>query len=313
MARIGQWRLVPLILLATAASAQIELNPAPPRDPSVIRVDVELVDLLCSVRDKSGSYVSDLTKDDFEVYEDGKRQPVTHFARVVDSPLTVALLLDVSGSVRNVLDEERQAARQFFGSVLRPGDRGLLVGFAQYVVVWQNLTASPKLLNDALDNAGPMAPMPNGPRAHGGTLLYDAINLVADRKLKTIPDRKTMILITDGEDNGSRIGLEEAVTAAQQADTVVYGIHYQDYGASMGTGLGALEHLSGPTGGRTFHVSRKLTLAQVFAAIEEEMRNQYAVGFTPSNPNAHGVYHKVEVKMAKPGLKVQARSGYYTK
>jgi VWFA-related protein len=166
---------------------------------------------------------------------------VTHFARVVDSPLTVALLLDVSGSVRNVLDEERAAASAFFGNVLKPGDQGLLAGFAQYVEVWQNLTSLPKLLNDALDKAGPMAPLENGPPAHGGTLLYDAVKLVAERKLNAIPGRKTMILITDGEDNGSRVSAEDATRAAQQADAVIYGIHYQDNYASRGTGQAALD------------------------------------------------------------------------
>jgi VWFA-related protein len=314
MARIGHVRLLVLLSLVTAqASAQIELNAAPPRDSGVIRVDVDLVDLLCSVRDKNGAYAGDLTKDDFEVYEDGKRRPVAHFARVVDSPLTVALLLDVSGSVRMILDEERAAGTAFLNSVLRSGDRGMVVGFAEYVVVWQDLTSSPTLLKDALDGARPMFRMPDAPPPHGGTLLYDAVNLVAERKLKRLPGRKTMVLITDGEDNGSRVKLDDAVNTAQQADAVVYGIHYQDNGASYGTGMSALEKLSGPTGGRTFHVSKKLPLAEIFTAIEEEMRNQYAVGFTPSDSSKPGAFHKVEVRVTKPGLKVQARNGYYSK
>jgi len=314
MARISQLRLLLLAgLLAAASGGQVELNPAAPRDSSVIRVDVDLVDLLCSVQDKSGNYVRGLTKDDFEIYEDGKRRPVAHFARVEDSPLTVALLLDVSGSVRYILDIEREAARQFFARVLRKGDRGLLAGFAEHVMVWQDLTSKLEFLNSALDSAGPMNALPNQPPAHGGTLLYEAIDLVAERKLQSLPGRKAMVLITDGEDRGSRIKLDEAVNASQQADAVIYGIYYVDPNQAYGYGLHVLERLSGPTGGSTFQVGRKISLARVFAEIEEEMRNQYAVGFAPSDPTKRGVLHKVEVKVTRPEVKVRSRTGYYSK
>jgi len=141
-------------LLAASAGTQIDLNP--PRDPSVIRVDVDLVNLLCTVRDKDGATVKDLSKQDFVVLDEGRRQTITQFAREVNSPLTVALLLDVSGSVANILKIEKAAASQFFSNVLRPGDRALLVGFAQYVIVWQNLTSSRDDLDTALkQRAGP--------------------------------------------------------------------------------------------------------------------------------------------------------------
>jgi VWFA-related protein len=297
------------LTLATPAAAQIELNPAP--DPNVIRMDVDLVNVLCTVRDKNGAYVQDLSKNDFAVLDNGRRQTITHFGRQVDTPLTVALLLDVSGSVTNVLDLEKAAAGRFFQNVLRPGDAALLVGFAQYVLVWQDLTSSSDNLQHALEGAGPMEGLPNGPPARGGTLLLDAVNLVAARKLKPLPGRKTIVLITDGEDNGSRASLEEVIRAAQQADAVIYGIHYADEESSIGNGLAVLERMSGPTGGRTFHVDKKMTLERIFAAIEEEMRNQYGLGYAPPEPSKSGAFHKVELKVLKPGLKVQSRDGYY--
>jgi VWFA-related protein len=299
------------LLLSLPAAAQIELNPAP--DPSVIRMDVDLVNLLCTVRDKNGNYVKDLSKDDFTVLDDGRRQAITHFAREVDTPLTVALLLDVSGSVTNVLDQETAAANQFFSHVLRPGDRALLVGFAQYVVVWQDLTSSRENLARTLEErAGPMPLLPERPPPRAGTLLRDAVNMVALQKLRRIPGRKVMVLITDGEDNGSRVTLDADIQAAQQSDAVIYGIHYEDAGASYGTGQHVLELLSGPTGGRTFHVSKKMTLENVFSTIEEEMRNQYAIGYPLPGKTDVPVFHKVDVKVLRPGLKVQTRNGYYS-
>jgi VWFA-related protein len=298
-----------LWMLAAPASAQIELNPAP--DPTVIHMDVDLVNLLCTVRDRNGAYAADLSKDDFTVLDNGQRQTITHFGRELDSPLTIALLLDVSGSVTNVLDLEKAAAQRFFSDVLRPGDAALLVGFAQYVLVWQDLTSSRENLQRALEDAGPMEPLQGGPLAHGGTLLRDAVNLVAAQKLRRLPGRKTIVLITDGEDNGSRASLEEAVKAAQEADAVIYGIHYEDGNQFYGDGLHVLQRMSAPTGGRAFHVDKKMTLEKIFAAIEEEMRNQYGLGYAPPDKSKSGAFHKVEVKVLKPGLKVQTRDGYY--
>src|SRR3954466_744985 len=127
-------RLLMLVAIPFAAAAQIDLTPS--RPAATITVDVNLVNVLCSVRDKNGAYVTDLPKDAFTIREDGKEQAITHFARQVDTPITVALLLDVSGSVMNVLDVEKAAAKRFFTEVMRPGDRAMLVGFAQLIAVW---------------------------------------------------------------------------------------------------------------------------------------------------------------------------------
>jgi VWFA-related protein len=303
-----------LLALSLPLRAQIVLNP--PRDAAVIHIDVDLVNVLCAVRDKTGAYVKGLAQADFEIKEDGKRQTITHFAREVDSPMTVALLLDVSGSVRNVLGEEKSAAARFFEEVLRPGDQAMLVGFAQMIAVWVDLTPSKTELLESLKVAGPDA-LPPGEiemRPRGGTLLYDAVNLVASQKLTHLPGRKVMILITDGEDNGSLEGTGKAVQSAQASDTVIYGIHYKEesFRNSSRDGLSALTRLSEPTGGRAFHVSGKMPLTRIFEEIAEEMRNQYGLGYTPPGGTPGGTFHKLEVKSTKPGLKAQARIGYFS-
>ena len=307
--------LISILLICPpgTAGAQIELNP--PKPASVIKVDVNLVNVFASVRDRHGAYVKDLRKEDFEIWRDGKRQAITHFAREVDSPLTVALLLDVSGSVVPILGAEKAAAGRFLDEVLRPGDQALLVGFAQLIAVWQDLTPSKERLHGALERAGPGS-FPIGPEyhAHGGTVLYDAVNLAAAQTLQQLPGRKAMIVITDGLDTGSLASIAEAVKAARRADSVVYGIHYVDEQSDSmrGEGFAALEKLSEPTGGRAFHVDRKMPLETVFARIAEEMRHQYGLGFTPSAGDPVNQFHKLQVKCVRAGLKVQARTGYYS-
>jgi len=297
-----------LLVMALTAAAQ---------DQPVISVDVDLVNVFCSVRDARGEYVRDLSKDDFEILDDGQRREITHFAREADSPLTVALLLDVSGSVIHILETEKRAAARFFREVLRPGDRAMLAGFAQSVAVWQDVTPSKSMLEMALNRAGPLVMRSAETlevRWRGGTLLYDAVNLVAVEKLKRLPGRKAIVIITDGEDYGSLVTLANAGKAAQEADAVVYGIHYEERpGRYRGGGLSALEKLAEPTGGRTFHVDQALPLESVFDAIGGEMRNQYSLAFTPGGPEKAGEFHQLEVKVSRPGLKVQARSGYFGK
>jgi len=284
------------LMLAGAAAAQVDLNPPP--NPGAVRADVNL---LCTVRDGKGSYVSGLSKDDIVVLDGGRRQPITLFARQTDSPLTVALLLDVSASAEPILNIEKAAAGRFFGNVLRPGDQALLVGFASHVLVWQNLTSSREYLLDALDRAGPMLELPGAPPAHGVRLLYDAVSLVAEQKLRGLPGRKAAIVIADGEDAGSLASRSEAIKAALNADTAIYGIH-------SGGGPQVLRLMSAATGGRTFPLAGKSDFGTLFAAIEEELRNQYAIGY--ARPGQAG-FHKVEVKAARPGLTVQVRTGYY--
>jgi VWFA-related protein len=280
--------------------------------PGTIRVDVDLVNVLCSVREKDGTWAKDLTRADFEVREDGRVRPVTHFAADTDSPITVALLLDVSGSVATILDIEKAAASRFFDEVVRPGDNALLAGFSDTIPIWQDLTGSRSDLQAALREAGPGFSYRNAEtRPRGGTLLYDAVDLVAKRKLRGVTGRKTMVLITDGLDNGSVTRLEKAMQSAQEADAVVFAIHYVPESRDSADGMKALERIAEPTGGRAFHVSKRMPLERVFAEIADEMRHQYSLGFTPASHEKDGSFHKLEVKVLRPGLKAAARNGYY--
>jgi Ca-activated chloride channel family protein len=193
----------------------------------------------------------------------------------------------------------------------------MLSGFAGQIAVWQDLTPSIENVQSALDHAAPFEWNPNQrleTQPRGGTLLYDAVTLVAGNKLKRVTGRKTMVLITDGDDQGSIAGLKKAVQSAQEADTVIYGIRYQDRSFAVGTfdtGMGNLVHLAEPTGGRAFDAMKDTSLEGAFIAISEEMRNQYGLAFTPTEEAGKGEFHKLEIRLRKPGLKAQARAGYY--
>jgi VWFA-related protein len=297
------------------------------QDAPTIKVDVDIVNVLASVRDKRGALIPNLEKQDFTVLEDGKPQEIKYFTRETDLPLTIGLLVDVSGSQRNVIEVERTAASQFFSQVLRKKDMAFLISFGVETELLQDYTNSPRLLTEGLNrlrvNAGVgglhPGPVPqSGPPK--GTLLYDAVYLAADEKLKSEVGRKVIVVITDGVDQGSRMSINQAVEAAQKSDTVIYCIEYYDamgygggFGISMGGGGGgsAMRKLSEETGGRVFKVDRKHSLNDIFKELQDEMRSQYSIGYTPLNDKKDGSYRKLEIKLANKDLKAQARKGYY--
>ena len=274
-----------------------------------IKVDVNVVNVLCTVSDKRGALITSLKKDDFEVLENGRRQEIRYFARDTDLPLTVAMLVDVSGSVRAIIEKEKEAAGQFFAGVLRPTDQAMLLGFSSTLILWQDFTPSVGTLKDALGrlHAIPFRGLPGYDQPMPGTLLYDAVYQTSTTKLVDVQGRKAMVIISDGLDNGSRIHIEEAVDALQATNTVVYGICY-DSGYS---GCFFLKQMADPTGGRTFEAGKKMSLADIFRVIEEELRSQYALGYVPANTVQDGAFRKLQVKVARRDLKVRARKGYF--
>jgi len=298
---------------------------APPPIPS-IKVDVDIVNILASVRDKRNGLVANLNKDDFTLFEDGQKQTIKYFTKETDLPLTIGLLVDVSASQRNLIEIERSAASEFFHSVLRKKDEAFLISFGEEAELLQDYTQSPKLLNEGLNrlrvssgvsglHPGPV-PTAGQPR---GTVMYDAVYLAAKEKLTSEVGRKVIVLITDGVDQGSRLDIRQAIEAAQKADAVVYSIYYYDasaYGGHMGIsfgggGEGYLKRMSDDTGGHVFKVDRKHTLNDVFKELQDEMRSQYAIGYTPINDKKDGSFRKVDLRLADKNLKVQARKGYY--
>jgi VWFA-related protein len=274
-----------------------------------IRVDVELVNVLCTVHDKRGALVTDLAKDDFEIRENGRKQEIRYFTRETDLPLTVAMLVDVSGSVRSVLAEEREAAGRFFDTVLRPTDHALLLGFSSTMVLWQDFTSSTQQLKNSLAQmrAVPFKGLPAVGQAMPGTLLYQAVWATAEGKLAGVPGRKAMLIVSDGLDNGSEKHLEDAIQAVEATNTIVYGVCYEQ----KFSGCSFLKSLAEPSGGRMFQTGKKKTLKEIFQTIEDELRGQYSMGFAPLDSAHDGKFRRLEVKLRPKGLKVSVRRGYY--
>src|ERR1035438_9188024 len=287
-----------------------------------IKVDVDVVNILTSVRDKRGALIPTLQKEDFTILEDGKAQPIKYFTKETDLPLTIGLLVDVSGSQTNLIDIERSAAAQFFREVLRKKDLAFLIMFGEETELLQDYTGSARLLTEGLGQLHPSSgvsgihpgPVPTmgGPR---GTVLYDALYLAADEKLKGEVGRKVIVVITGGVDEGSRLTRNQAIEAAQKSDAVIYSIDYSDprayFGFGGGGGEAELRKMSDETGGRGYKVDRKHTLEDVFKELQDEMRSQYSIGFTPTNEVKDGGYRHLEVRLGNKDLKAQARKGYY--
>jgi len=288
-----------------------------------IKVDVDIVNLYCSVRNKQNGLISTLEKNDFDLAEDGTKQEIKYFTRETDLPLTIGLLVDVSGSQRNLIEIERRAAASFFSSVLKKKDVAFLISFGADSELLQDITGSPRLLQQGLSglklNAGfsgiTSGPVPTASKPRG-TVLYDAVYLAANDMLAKEVGRKAIILITDGEDEGSKLTEKEAIEAAQKADAIIYGILYVDrqfYGGfNMGySGEGVLKQMAEETGGRLLQVDRKNTLDMVFDQIQQDMRTQYAIGYSPTNSKKDGTFRKIDLRTSNKDLKVQVRKGYY--
>jgi VWFA-related protein len=289
-----------------------------------ISVDVNVVNLYCSVRTKQNALISTLEKSDFTLAEDGTTQTIKYFTKETDLPLTIGLLVDVSGSQRNLIEIERRAASAFFSSVLRKKDVAFLISFGADSELLQDITGSPRALQEGLNHlklntgvsfGGGPVPTMNHQR---GTVLYDAVYEAAGEILAKEVGRKAIVLITDGQDEGSTLNMKQAIEAAQKADAIIYGVLYVDrqfYGlggfAGGYSGESVLKQMADETGGRLFQVDRKNTLDNVFEQIQQEMRTQYAIGYTPTNSRKDGSYRKIDLRASNKDLKVQVRKGYY--
>ncbi|HEV8416580.1 MAG TPA: VWA domain-containing protein [Bryobacteraceae bacterium] len=267
---------------------------------------VNVVNVLVTVRDKQGQLVKGLAQNDFKLEEDGRTQPIRYFSAQADQPLMLGLLIDVSGSQRTVLAEQRRASQQFIDQVLRPQDRAFFVRFDRRI--------------ELLDNLSQLEIDPKESSARG-TALYDAI-VSAARGLADQPGRKALIVLSDGYDTSSSAPLSAAVETAQRADALIYSIRFLDRDvfafqvpASQGgspvprEGRKALERIARETGGSYFDLAAAETLEKIYSRIEDELRNQYSLGFTPVNPRPG--YRKIRVSVKRKGVTVQARDGYF--
>jgi len=286
------------------------------QDGATFSSDVKVVNVLATVRTKAGEIVQDLTKEEFLLTESGRPQTIRYFSRDTNLPLVLGLLVDTSGSQRMVLGEEQEASFRFLDTVLREDlDRTFVVHFDYRPEVLQNLTSSKAKLEQSLERLS----LPFQYRGAGGTTLYDAVYLCSNLITKKLTGRKALVLLTDGEDTSSRTSLEDAIEAAQRADTLIYSILFSDesFGGGFGgrrsgpDGKSVLQKMSRETGGGFFEVSKKHPLDAIYQQLQEELRSQYSLGYTPPNSSAKA-FRAIKVTTQRRGLVVQARSGYYS-
>jgi VWFA-related protein len=314
---------------------------------------VKVVNVFANVHNSKNEVVKDLKQEDFTIEEDGRPQVIKYFARETDLPLTLGLMVDTSGSQRRVLDQEKTATSEFISQVMREDkDKAFLIKFDAEAEEMQELTSSKKKLQSALNDVEGASPHqlqrrndPNsggypsggGGNPRGGTILYDAILLASTEEMKKLQGRKAMILLTDGDDHGSRSSLSECIESAQRADTIVYSIYFADqeqsnfspgFGGpgmgrhgggggrrpqqvSRGDGKKILQRISKETGGSFFEVTKKMPIDKIYQQIEKELRSQYNLGYTPDKSDAGSGFRKIKVTAKGKGLVVQARDGYY--
>ena len=282
---------------------------------AVFSTEVKVVNVLATVRNKTGSLAGDLSQDDFSLLEDGRPQAIRYFARETNLPLTLGLLIDTSGSQRKVINDERGASLRFLDQVVRPQDQVFLMQFDSAVQIRQPLTSSVGKLDDALAYVDTETMSQLRRQDGGGTLLYDAVARASDDVMKKEKNRKALILLTDGVDIGSYGSLADAIEAAQRADTLVYSILYSDPGAYgfLGgrDGKGVLEKMSNDTGGSFFTVSKKQPVDRIYEILEEELRNQYSLGYVSDRPVTISGFRTIQLTARTKGLTVQARHRYW--
>jgi VWFA-related protein len=309
-------RLLAIILLVGAlpgwfAAQQTKLAKPPvgaqtPTSSEVIKSRVELVNVLMSVTDKKNRTVIDMTKDDFHVFEDGKPQTISYFSRESDLPLRIGILIDTSNSIRDRLHFEQEAAIDFLDTTIRKGkDLAFVVGF----------DVEPQLIQDYTDDKEKLANAIRSLQAGGVTSLYDAIFFSCKEKLYYFPPpepylRRVMIVVSDGQDNYSQRGRDEALAMAQRAEVTIFPISTNRSGTE-GRGDKVLEWLAKQTGGRAFFPFEESDLTEDFQAIGRELRSQYSLAYFSTN-NAHdGTFRTISIDPLNKNVHVRAKAGYF--
>lgn len=313
--------MVRLLLLMSVSLACLADEPT--EVPSAaIHVDVSEVTVSVSVTDRDGAPVSDLGRADFLLLDNKDPQPIQSFRRDTDLPLIIGLIADVSGSQLGVIGKHRETLRQFLTQVMDPEDRAFLVTIGNTdIKVVTDLTNSADALIEGLDgvehkqNLGEPIGEPCGPRGHSfglfgncGTPLWDGIVAVAQLKMKPLVGRKALIVVSDGEDQGSTHTVTDAIEAAQSADTLVYTLHYLSSPRAKAPLNDAMQKLSDETGGRAYPDPGDP--ADVFAEIEQALRNLYVLGFVPPEDARDGKFHQLKITVPGRDVRVRARQGY---
>lgn len=303
--------------LLLAGSFMVAQNPPPPppaqsqepteADSGTIRSEVTRVNMLFTVTDRKGRFVTDLVRNDFSVFENKKPQPILEFTAESDLPLRMAILIDTSGSITDRFKFQQEAATNFIQNVMRKQDKAIVVAFDSSAELVADLTSDSKVLEDAVHNL----------RAGGGTALYDAIYFACkERLMKDQPMykfRRAMVVLSDGQDNASRYSRDQALEMAQRADTVIYTIstnitHIETDGDKV------MRYFADETGGAAFFPFEAKDLNQSFENIANELRHQYNLFYRPEPLKNDGLYHKVQIKIKdRKDYVVRARKGYYAR
>jgi VWFA-related protein len=288
-------------------------------DTQTLKVNVNLVNVYFSVRDKNG-FITNLHKDDCSIYEDKALQKTKNFTQEKNLPLTIGILLDTSGSQQHVLPLEQQSGAEFLKDVLTPKDEAFLISFDINVNLLADYTNSPREIKRSIDsaqiNTGAGTGSVTGNGSPRGTVLYDAVYLAAHDKLRQEAGRKILVILTDGEDQGSQETIKTATEAAQKANAIVYVIMIADRGFYGGFQMGYggdryMEQLATETGGRVINVGNNgKKLEEAFDQIQDELRTQYLASFTPTNNKIDGTFRTLNIT-CQQGQKIQARKGYY--
>jgi VWFA-related protein len=330
------------MLRAQSAPTPDAAPQGPPGDPNgpddqanpviTFKANVNLVSLYFNARDHHGVLMPTLTRNDCDIFEDKQPQKLKNFTVDTDQPLTLGILLDTSGSQQNVLPLEQETGSAFLKRILRQKDEAFLVSFDIDIDLLSDFTSNASQLARDMAKAqinvgtGGGAPGTGGgpvnlPGAPKGTVLYDAVVLASHEKLSTETGRKAMILLTDGQDQGSTASIKQAIEAAQKANAMVYVLLIADRGFYGGGGFnlgysGAswMHQLADATGGRVIDVGNNgKKMEDAFRQIEDELRTQYVASYTPTNAKQDGTYRRIDVQchLNADKLKVQTRKGYY--
>jgi Ca-activated chloride channel family protein len=283
-------------------------NPPPASpDGSLIRSEVTRVNMLFTVTDKKGRFITDLTRNDFQVFENKKPQEIMEFTAESDLPLRLGILIDTSNSIRDRFRFQQEAASNFINGVVRSQDKAIVVSFDTAAELVADLTSNTQVLENAVRSLRP----------GGGTALFDAIYFACKEKLMQDQPmykfRRALVVLSDGDDNESRYSREQALEMAQRADTVIYSIstnitHIETDGDKI------MRYFAEQTGGASFFPFQASDLNQSFENIANELRHQYNLFYRPEPLKNDGLYHQVQIKVKKRrDVQVRARKGYYAR
>jgi VWFA-related protein len=306
-------------LSGAAPPARGQQSTADTKDDSIKSTSVA-VNIYAIAEGRHGQLVRDLSKDDFEVRENGLPQKIEHFSPETNVALSLGVAIDTSASQEHLLGTEQEAAKKFLRSVLHSGDQAFVMNFDVDVKLLRDFTNVSAELVNAVDSAQinetGKSVLAENAAATGGTHLYDAVYLASNELMKVRMGRKVLVLVTDGEDQGSKIDLQAAIESGEKADVIVYSIVVSDaqYYALMGGtyhGDASVRKLARETGGTTIRVKSVDDVGNAFDQIARELRAQYVLGYFPADLRGDGSFRRIQVRMRSHNYTVRTRTGYY--